>query len=954
MKNYEPYGVIKYTATGFFVGNLLVITGILFDYAHGFKGPWFNIFEFDPNFMFIAFSPMYLSLLLLFIWFKKDQFITHNQYTKLLAKIMGQLNEAIVVADATGKLQWVNDGFIKMHGYDLTEVIGQKIDEILMGPLTNKKGQKLLVEKLENGDCFLEELLVYHKNNSTKWISLSIKPMADSKGKIRNIIAIHNDITIRKEKEFAIEILYKEMADNKFALDQGAVVIKFSIDGKIIQVNNKYCDLNELDEASIIGKKYLAVNPGKRDEALYKPMWDALYRGETWKGELLIYNFKDEIYWADTTIVPIMDSSNQPYQFISIQKNITARKTLEKQLAASTDKFKMAMKMSGVGSWDLEANGRFELSVELRKLYQLPLTGYVSIEKLLSNIHPEDLVRVKEKIAYSLSTFQPIEIEYRYRINNEFRYMLSTNIIRLNEAGKYIGSFGTVQDITPSKLTKFALEKSEAEKFVLLNSTQTIVCLHEMDGTLIDINPSAEKMSGFNKAEVIGLNLKLIINPKNGAEFMMYLQQINNVGTMSGIAGIVTKAGEHRVWLYQNTVYTNADKKSYVMVSAIDITALVKARNELEKQQQFIHQIIDNSPNIVFIINDACQIILCNRTFMAFYPHNKTGLTFTKHLSKGESDIFLHDKESLLTMAGGQTSQTQGYIRNDLTGKLTWFTIINKCFIAKNGKKNILCLGIDMTHKHLLETNLLQANEKMKNALKVKDDFVNNISHEIKTPLNAVIGFTNLLSETLLDDVQTEYIDIVKTASSHLLNLINNILDLSTIESKSLILESLPVNFSKIVTEIVKNLKPAASIKGVQILIHFDRNLPTKVLGDELRLTQLIFNLLDNAIKFTDRGFIKLFCKLINGSDPTKRYFAFSITDTGIGIPKEKQANIFDRFTQAHSTTHKLYGGTGVGLSITKDIIELYGGKIEMFSEPGKGTAFNIVIPLQQFVDEEV
>ena len=251
MKNYQYFGVIKYTAAGFILGFMLIIIGVVLNYHNGFQGPWFHIFEYAPDFVIIVFSPIFLSLVFCFIGIKREQLVLFNheikhslsqeqiinsaadQQIKLLAKVVAQVNEGIIISDGHGRVQWINDGFTKTTGYILDEVRGKEQGSILHGPLTDKVVAKRMTEKLITGEAVVEELLSYHKNGSTFWLSISIKPICNDAGEIVNFIAIHNNITSRKEKEIAIEALYKEVADYKFALDQSAIVIIFNIDGKL-------------------------------------------------------------------------------------------------------------------------------------------------------------------------------------------------------------------------------------------------------------------------------------------------------------------------------------------------------------------------------------------------------------------------------------------------------------------------------------------------------------------------------------------------------------------------------------------------------------------------------------------------------------------------------------------------------------------------------------------------
>ena len=972
MKNYQYFGVIKSTVAGIILGVILVIIGAVLNYQSGFQGPWFHIFNFSPDFIVIVFSPVFFSIYFCFNAINRHQLLTFNEeikesltheqfintaadhQLKLLAKVMAQVDESIIISDGNGSVQWVNDGFIKTTGYTLEEIKGKDQTGILAGPLTDTVLAKRMTGQLVMGEAVVEELLCYHKNGGSFWLSISVKPICDDTGAIIQFITIQNNITSRKEKEIAIHALYQEVAAYKFSLDQSASVIIFNNKGKIIHVNSKFSEINELGEDELLGKDYRSYNISMRDKRIVKPIWDTLLNCKTWKGELINRGKNGKQYWADTTIVPLLDADGKAYRFLAIQQDISERKKLESQLLANKDKLQQAMQMARLGAWESDAAGKLTISDELRDLYNIPPGASVSVEDILKSIHPEDRQSLVEQVDVCRTHLKRMEVEYRYIINGREHYMVSNNNPRLNEAGEYIGLFGTVQDITEAKLQALALQKSEEEKAVVLNNTQTSICLHDLQGNILYTNPATEKMSGFTREEVIGMNLKLIISPDFQHEFDAYIHTINNNETASGTLQIFTKAGAKRVWLYQNTVYANKTGDApYVIASLVDITESVKAQNEIEKQQQFIRQIIDNSPNVIFMLNDQREIVLANKIFSKFYPHNEKQVPFAESLSNGPDDIFLGDMDSIFEMEDGEMIRLEGSLKNPATDSLSWFSIINKCFKEKNGKKYILCFGMDITGRYQIETDLIAANEMVERSLKVKDQFISNMSHEIRTPLNAVIGFTDLLADTPLDKEQAEYVDIVKTASANLLALINNILDLSKIESSNLVLESLPVEIGKTITDVVKILEPKARNKGIQMRMLLDEQLPARVMGDQLRLTQVMFNLLGNAVKFTDTGTIDIACKCVQGPDKLKDYLAFSIKDSGIGVAQEKQSGIFERFTQANTDTQRLYGGTGLGLNITKSIVDLYGGTLTMESEPGKGTTFHFILPFKKYVETQ-
>ncbi|MFM2359186.1 MAG: hypothetical protein RLY16_1179 [Bacteroidota bacterium] len=966
-KNY--IGVLKYTLLGLLLGLMLVVNGVLLNYQGGFKGPWFHIFEFSPDFAVIILSPIILSLLFCYIGVRREQLVMFNEQIKdnltqeqkissaadkqikLLAKVISQINEAVIISDVNGSVQWVNDGFTKITGYSMDEILGKKPGTILHGAQTDKDVARRIEEKMSRGEELVEELLKYRKNGTTFWVRSSIKPIYNEEGIMTNYISIENDITVRKEKEMAIESLYKEVADYKFALDQSAIVIIFNTTGKIVHANRKFCEISGLEQEQIIGNDYRSISLSMRDRSVLTPIWDTISKGKIWRGELINRSNNGRSYWTETTIVPLLNADGKPKQFLAIQNDITERKELENQIVTSKNKLEQAMKIAQFGAWEIDSlNERIYLSKELRDILKLKDGQDMQLSEFFHNIHNDDVHYVKQQLELVAENMVQSEIEYRYWVDGQLRYLNSNIAPRLNESKQMVGAFGTVKDITQRKITELALKKSEEEKAVVLDNAQTLICLHDLKGNIIDVNAAGQKMSGFAKEEVIGMNLRLLVAPEFGGKFDEYLEEITANRKANGSLQIITKEGKKRVWLYQNSVYENNGNTPYVIASAIDITESVKAQNEIEKQQQFIRQIIDNSPNVIFVLNEQRQVILANKTFADYYAYNNRELPLADALSKGKEDIFLGDVSEMLELEEGEMIRMEGSMALlDDADNMSWFSIVKKCFKEKTGKKYVLCFGMDITSRYQVESDLIAANELVERSLKVKDQFISNMSHEIRTPLNAVIGFTDLLADTQLNKEQADYINIVKTASQNLLALINNILDLSKIESGNLALENQPIDIRQIIIDATKIMEQKARTKGIAIMTNFVSALPSKVMGDQLRLSQILFNLIGNAVKFTDEGYVEIICKTVKGSDDSKHYISFSVKDTGIGVPLEKQTAIFERFTQANVDTQRLYGGTGLGLNIAKSIVDMHGGTLSMESTPGKGTTFHFILSFKKY-----
>jgi len=241
---------------------------------------------------------------------------------------------------------------------------------------------------------------------------------------------------------------------------------------------------------------------------------------------------------------------------------------------------------------------------------------------------------------------------------------------------------------------------------------------------------------------------------------------------------------------------------------------------------------------------------------------------------------------------------------------------------------------------------------QLKEASKIKEQFVANISHEIRTPMNAILGFAGLMQKTTLDKSQHEYVKSIRSSAENLLTIINDILDLSRIESGMMHIENLPFNLRELLDSLATMLNVKAKSRGLYLHTDVEDGIPDILKGDPVRLTQILMNLISNALKFTHEGGVSIKLETADLKDKIA-FIRFIISDTGIGISPEKQRSIFDRFQQAQTETTRRYGGTGLGLSIVKQLVEIQNGTIAVESEPGKGSVFTVVLPYQIAGEDE-
>jgi signal transduction histidine kinase len=280
-------------------------------------------------------------------------------------------------------------------------------------------------------------------------------------------------------------------------------------------------------------------------------------------------------------------------------------------------------------------------------------------------------------------------------------------------------------------------------------------------------------------------------------------------------------------------------------------------------------------------------------------------------------------------------------------------TTINKTIseirVIRNGLRATEQLEITRKEKDLAEIEKLKAEQSEK----FKQQFLANMSHEIRTPMNSVIGLTNLLIKTQLEDQQKKYLNVIKKSSENLLVIINDILDLSKIEAGKMDFEKIAFNLEDAVETAYHTLLFKAEDKNLDFFISISPSVPKVLVGDPTRLNQILINIAGNAIKFTENGSVTINIKEDNREGDIS-LIRFSVVDTGIGIAKENIGKIFDSFSQASSDTTRKFGGTGLGLTISRQLVELQGGTIEVSSEPGIGTTFTFTIPYQLGLEENI
>jgi signal transduction histidine kinase/CheY-like chemotaxis protein len=376
------------------------------------------------------------------------------------------------------------------------------------------------------------------------------------------------------------------------------------------------------------------------------------------------------------------------------------------------------------------------------------------------------------------------------------------------------------------------------------------------------------------------------------------------------------------------------------------------------QEQQFFNTVFNASSYAAFIIDgDTKAIKDCNKQSLLMFDINDKPLLLGKSIDILFKDFYTNEKIAELFL--NKKQNWQGELTCCIASGIEFPGYVSIASFLHGDKLLKKISILDITDLKKTQAELVVAKDKAEQAMKAKSQFLSNMSHELRTPLNGIIGTANLLLDEASMPEQKEHFDLLKFSSEHMLHLVNDVLDFSKIEADMMELEKAPFNTNDFLQKIHNLFASQYAKKNITLEFDIDSKLNRYFLGDETRLSQVLSNLIANALKFTEQGRVVVTAKMVK-STSKKASIYFSVKDTGLGITKKQQELIFLSFTQGDTTTTRKFGGTGLGLSISKNIISLYNGEIKVESEKGNGSNFYFTIDLdlylsnKSFVNEKV
>jgi len=754
------------------------------------------------------------------------------------------------------------------------------------------------------------------------------------------IQSLFRDITERKQAEQTLQTERNKFSSILNAMPSGVYIV------------NKQFDIEYVNPA--IEKEFGPIKERKcysyfQDSTKICPLckMDDVLIGKSVRWE---YHFSNNKYY-DVFDTPIQNEDGSVSKF-GILHDITERKQVEKALQKSEEQFRKMFEEGPIGMVFTNADYQF---VNVNKAF-CQMLGYTKAELLQLSIadisHPDDMPKNKDLMQKSLNgeiTFYQMEKRYLRKDGNSIWGNLAVSFF-YNDNGEITHFLGKIEDISKRKQAEEELGKLTERLSSIVNSLPVIpyTCKAEGDFGATYIGDNIKKVAGYQPEDFTSKSSFWAeqIHPDDSEHVFKSLPKLFEHGHHEHEYRFKMADGSYK-WIGDTLhLIKNADGIiTHITGVWQDITERKLAEIALEKSEKHFRQLFQNFPvayqsldeNGCYIdVNTEMEHLLgYDASEMLGKPFSYFGAKETRTMF---SKIFCQFKECgiantelhLVKKSGEKiTILINGRVQYDSYGK----SICSHCTLH------------DITERKRMENQLMAAKEQADAANRAKSEFLANMSHEIRTPMNAVIGFSDILASKITDKQHKIYLNSIQTAGKSLLTLINDILDLSKIEAGRLDIQYEAVNLQVIFTELQQIFSLKIAEQNLDFIMEIDETLPPALFLDETRLRQVLFNLIGNAIKFTDSGYIKLCAnKRYTENDHSQVDLIFAVEDSGIGVPIAQQALIFESFRQQDGQSTRQYGGTGLGLAITKRLVEMMNGHISIKSSSGKGSRFEITL----------
>ena len=862
-----------------------------------------------------------------------------------LAVVARRTSDAVVITDQAHRITWVNDGFERLTGYTKEEVLGRTPESFSPAGKIDQPQRARLRQALDAGQTFNGELLNRARDGREYWVELEIQPLLDDHGESLGFMAIENDITERK----AAQQLVADYSE-RFQLASGAArlgIWEFDLKTRTAIWDDWTYRLYgaEPGEGSELDIWTSRVPPDQRLR-IETAVAEAVAGDGRCAVEFHIRLPDGEVRYLSATARVMCDATGRPIRMVGVILDVSERRRGEEALRSSQAFLDRSGRVGGVGGWELDlATLEIRWTDQTCRIHDVAVGHVPDLNEAIGYFEPQARPVVEAAFVQAMNAGQAFDLELP--MTTSTGRSIWVRIVGEVDAreGVQRSLVGAIQDITAAKQLSTAIQQTNELLTSIIESLPCALSVVDDQGLLVVANTEFGRL--------FGLPPRLCMAGETRFEDMLRFtaeRGDHGEGDVTELVhSIITAARSHGPKQQFERTLPGGEvievRRGHLKAGGFVSTyADISARRQAEAQERQSTALMASALEVTgagLVIYDAAdELVFCNERYRELYAG------IADLLQPGAKFEAIVRASLALYEPPGSHGRHEEWVANRVRNH------------RRNGDwerrlpdgRTLRVVERPMPDGHVVSfrfdiTEVVRAAEAAEAASQAKSQFLANMSHEIRTPMNAILGMLALLQRTGLTARQLDYASKSEGAARSLLGLLNDILDFSKVEAGKLTLDPEPFDVDHLFRELAVVLSASVGDKEIEVLFDIDPAVPPRLIGDALRLRQILVNLAGNAIKFTQHGQVVVSLRCTR-SGAGRVAVAIAVRDTGIGIAPENHGRIFQGFTQAEASTTRRFGGTGLGLVICQRLVALMGGELVLQSALGEGTCFSFSIDL--------
>ncbi len=845
------------------------------------------------------------------------------------------------------------------------------------------------------------EFRIVRRDGEMRWVRIQAYPVRDETGEVYRVCSLAEDITEEKNLELALAASERKL--NDIINTPNAAIVRTQVftnqDWRLdyISAGSEHIFGYTAEEFMASPSIWMAnIHPDDLENIIL-PLFQDIFQEKTTQFEYRFTHKDGRIRWLSSQLTPKYDPETDSWFVNQFTLDISDRKQISLALATQKQREQILNQVIQSIHQSLDLPTIFSHATrgiaELLELDRAVITCYEAergVWRHISGYHPDpnvpddigqEIPDRENPFAAKLKQLQVVKIEDTNTIEDPINRELSQSrpgawlLVPIVVNGSIWGSLSIWKQSTTtwsedqielarriaeplgiaihqanlyqqSQAAEAALKHSEARyRAIVEDQTELIIRFHASDRTLTFVNQAYCKYFGQSAEQLLGDTFQPVIYAEDRDYVAKLLDNMSRENPVVIIENRVMAGAEIRWTQWINRMIFD-DQGEFVEIQSVgrDITDLKQVEARLKSLETRWRTILENAPSFISLCDREGKFLFVNRASMGLSISDSIGRSVFAYLEVESQSVYQAAIEQVFQTGEIVSIETIAVGDNQTSA---YYTVrLAPIYDDKGEIESVVSICTDISDIKQTQIALKEAKEAAENANRAKSEFLANMSHEIRTPLNAIVGFTDVLNRKINHPEYRNYLSSISSSGQTLLALINDILDLAKIETGKLAINHQPIDLHSLVKKLQQLFTPNALAKNLEICLEISASVPQSILFDEIRLRQILFNLIGNAIKFTEQGSVKIKVNAQeSATDPQKLSLEIQVEDTGIGIAPEEQERIFASFVQGDGKSTRKYGGTGLGLAITKRLTHLLGGTIDLTSEVGKGTTFYLRFP---------